>query len=176
MKVFKFFVAAAAACAMMVSCGTESGSISGKWIVNNVGGKTVSDCENTPYLTFDEKESSVNGCLGVNLLMGSYSYKDGALSFSNMGSTMMAGRPEDAEIERALNEALENTAKAKIDSDTLQLCDKAGTVLVTLTKAPSEEQVAVPSEEHNCTDCEQEEQCSHEGQEEQCEKCEQSEK
>ena len=72
-----------------------------------------------------------------------------------MGSTMMAGSPEDADIERALSDALEHTAKASIDGDKLSLCDKSGKVLVTLTKAPAEEHDCSAEEgEHNCSDCE----------------------
>lgn len=164
MKVLNHVVAALAASALLVSCASQSGSLSGKWIVNDVDGKSVSECETTPYLSFDEQEGSVNGCLGINLLMGSYSYKNGSLSFSDMGSTMMAGSPEDADIERALSDALENTAKASIDGDKLSLCDKSGKVLVTLTKAPAEEHDCAAEEgehncsseegEHNCSDCE----------------------
>ena len=154
MKVLNHVVAALAASVLLVSCASQSGSLSGKWIVNDVDGKGVSECETTPYLSFDEQEGRVNGCLGINLLIGSYSYKNGSLTFSNMGSTM-AGSPEDADIERALSDALEHTAKASIDGDKLSLCDKSGKVLVTLTKAPAEEHDCSAEEgEHNCSDCE----------------------
>ena len=103
MKVLNHVVAALAASVLLVSCASQSGSLSGKWIVNDVDGKGVSECEATPYLSFDEQEGRVNGCLGINLLIGSYSYKNGSLTFSNMGSTMMAGSPEDADIERAMS-------------------------------------------------------------------------
>ena len=155
MKVLNHVVAALAASVLMVSCASQSGSLSGKWIVNDVDGKGVSECEATPYLSFDEQEGRVNGCLGINLLIGSYSYKNGSLTFSNMGSTMMAGSPEDADIERAMSDALEHTAKASIDGDKLSLCDKSGKVLVTLTKAPAEEHdCSAEEEEHDCSDCE----------------------
>ena len=164
MKVLNHVVAALAASVLLVSCASQSGSLSGKWIVNDVDGKDVSECETTPYLSLDEQEGRVNGCLGINLLIGSYSYKNGSLTFSNMGSTMMAGSPEDADIERALSDALEHTAKASIDGDKLSLCDKSGKILVTLTKAPAEEHDCSAEEgehncsaeegEHNCSDCE----------------------
>lgn len=139
MKLVNLFMSVLAAGTLMVSCSGDSAGLSGKWNVETLDGKAVTDCEKTPYLLFDEEESRVNGCLGVNLAMGSYTLEGDKLTFSQMATTMMAGNPHDSEIESSLGKALGETAAMKIKKDVLSLLDKDGKVLVTLKKSDEAE-------------------------------------
>ena len=116
----------------VLSCG--SGAIDGKWTISTVGGETVKTVEKIPYISFNGAEGRINACFGVNTANGSYTYENGKLGIDNLMMTMMAGIPQDMEVENKVREAVGNVASAKIKGNKLLLYDSAGKELMTLVK------------------------------------------
>ncbi len=135
MKKLVVYALALAACTMALSCGSQSVSLSGDWIFDTVDGEKVSAVEKTPFLSFDEAEKRVHGCLGVNVVNGSYTFKGDSLKFSPMASTMMAGLPQDMELEGKLGAALVKVATVEFDGNSMSLKDAAGELVLTLVKS-----------------------------------------
>lgn len=75
----------------------------------------------------------VNGFSGCNGMMGNYTVNATWLSFSQMGGTMMACT-NGMELEQKFHLMFLRVAAWKIDGETLQLLDSAGTVLATFMK------------------------------------------
>lgn len=133
MKKIASFIAAAAVAFSLASCASEQ-SLEGHWNFKSLNGEEVVTSEKTPFLEFNEAESTVHGCLGVNIVNGAYKFEEGKISFGNMAMTMMAGLPEDMEVESSLNEALKLAAGAKVSGNTLSITDADGAVIMTLEK------------------------------------------
>ena len=72
-------------------------------------------------------DARVSGSTGCNRYSGSYTITDdGALSISEVVSTMMACLPEADAVERAMLTALDRTVRAKLGVDRLSLIDADG--------------------------------------------------
>ena len=82
-----------------------------------------------------ELEGKIHGCLGVNLVNGSFTFDKGNLKFGNMGMTMMMGPAEDMDVERSMIKVLDETAKVKVNGNTLFLMDASGNELASLERA-----------------------------------------
>ena len=132
------FAACLAAASLLISCTEKAPELQGSWELDTIDGQVVSTTEKPAYINFDVAESRVNGCLGVNLFMGGYSFADGKLSFGDLGTTMMLGNPSDMEVESAFQKGLDATAGVKVDGEKLSLLDGNGKVLATLTKRAAE--------------------------------------
>ena len=120
---------------ILASCSMNIKELEGKWRVATIGDKEVVTSEKEPFISFDVTEGSIHGCLGVNLVKGSFTFENGKLSFGNMGMTMMMGAPEDMEVENSMTRILEETAKVEVSGNTLTLMDASGTTLATLARA-----------------------------------------
>ena len=76
-------------------------------------------------------DARVSGSTGCNRYSGSYTITDdGALSISDVVSTMMACLPEADAVERAMLTALDRTVSAKLGVDRLSLIDPDGVELL----------------------------------------------
>ncbi|HEU5135000.1 MAG TPA: META domain-containing protein [Steroidobacteraceae bacterium] len=72
----------------------------------------------------------VHGFAGCNGMMGSYTLNATRLAFSQMGGTMMACT-NGMELEQKFHQVFPRVAAWKIEGESLQLLDAAGTVLAT---------------------------------------------
>lgn len=122
----------AAAGLLALSCRPDS--LSGKWTISTVNGETVTTVEKTPYIDFNEAEGRINACFGVNTVNGSYRYENGKLAVDNLMMTMMAGVPQDMEIENKVREAANTVVAAKVKGGKLSLLDADGKEVLTLVK------------------------------------------
>ena len=76
-------------------------------------------------------DARVSGSTGCNRYSGSYTITDdGALSISEVVSTMMACLPEADAVERAMLTALDRTVRAQLGVDRLSLIDADGVELL----------------------------------------------
>ena len=138
MKKAVTFLAAAVAMFSMASCSGNR-SIDGHWDFKTLNGEEVVTTEKTPFLEFDGESGRVHGCLGVNIVNGSYTFEDGKLTLGNLGMTMMAGLPEDMAVESALGDALKLARGAKVSSDKLSITDAEGEVILTLERSQEQQ-------------------------------------
>lgn len=138
MKKAVTFLAAAAAMFSMASCSGNQ-SIDGHWDFKTLNGEEVVTTEKTPFFEFDDESGRVHGCLGINIVNGSYTFEDGKLTLGNLGMTMMAGLPEDMAVESALGDALKLARGAKVSSDKLSITDAEGEVILTLERSQEQQ-------------------------------------
>lgn len=118
----------------LLAIACKSGSLNGEWTIISVNGETVTTVEKTPFLQFNEAESRIHGCFGVNTVNGSYSFENGKLAIDNLMMTMMAGVPQDMEVENKVRAAMGTVVSAKIKGDKLSLLDAEGAEVVTLIR------------------------------------------
>lgn len=79
-------------------------------------------------MTLMPQRNGVQGFAGCNRLMGSYELKGENLKFGRMASTRMACQ-NGMELENSFMQALESTAKWKIEGEHLELSDLTGTLV-----------------------------------------------
>lgn len=132
---FKAIIAMAAACCMAFSCSSPVVLGGSDWVFDTACGEKVVTSEKTPFIRFDEAEGRVHGCLGVNIVNGSYTLDGKNLTFSQMASTMMAGLPSDMDVESKLGAALGTVASVEVKGETMSLKDAEGNVVLTLVKS-----------------------------------------
>lgn len=70
-----------------------------------------------PKITIGFDNGSVFGSSGVNRYIGSYTIKDGSITFSNLGSTMMMGTQEDMDNETKYLAGLKESLAVKFDKE-----------------------------------------------------------
>lgn len=70
-----------------------------------------------PKITIGFDNGSVFGSSGVNRYIGSYTIKDGSITFGNMGSTMMMGSEEDMDNETKYLTSLKENLIIKFDNN-----------------------------------------------------------
>ena len=117
---------------LAVSCTSDS--LNDKWTIKTVNGETVQTVEKTPYIDFNEAEGRINGCFGVNTVNGSYRFENGKLGIDNLMMTMMAGVPQDMEVENKIREAAAGVVSAKVKGGKLVLSDASGKEVMTLIR------------------------------------------
>lgn len=98
------------------------------WKMLEVDGKPVVVAEQMrePSLVLHTQDSRFSGSGGVNRLMGGYTLDGGALTFSQVASTMMAGPPEAMAQEQLIVAALGRVRGYVIAGDQLTLVDDNG--------------------------------------------------
>ena len=103
------------------------------WRLDQLGEDTVTTPQGMKeaHMILATAETRVHGNAGCNNFFGQYSTEDGKLSFSAMGSTMMAC-PEGMETEQAFLAALGNTVSYAISGLFLELYDADGGLLAVL--------------------------------------------
>lgn len=102
------------------------------WKLLDVDGRhvEVTDVIREPQLVLNGQDGRFAGSGGVNRLMGGYTLQGGALSFSQVASTMMAGPPEAMRQEQAIVAALGKVRGFDVVGDRLTLVDESGTTLL----------------------------------------------
>lgn len=70
-----------------------------------------------PKITIGFDNGSVFGSSGVNRYIGSYKIKDGSITFSNLGSTMMMGPQEDMDNETKYLSSLKESLVIRFDKE-----------------------------------------------------------
>ena len=112
------------------------------WLLTavNDGSALVSSNADFPADIEFGKDYSVYGSDGVNRYFGSYTEKAGnAISFSNLGATLMAGPEEAMEAAERFRSHLQETAAFEISGSTLQLKNADGTIILVFTEKPQPE-------------------------------------
>lgn len=130
----KLFAMTLIVAAGLLAWACKPDTLNGEWKIDAVNGETVTTVEKTPFLQFDEAESRVHGCFGVNTVNGSYTFDNGKLDIGNLMMTMMAGVPQDMEVENKVRAAMGTVVAAKIKGDKLALLDAEGAEVVTLSR------------------------------------------
>ena len=122
--------------ASLLAFSCKPSTLNGKWNITAVNGETVKTVEKTPFIEFNEAESRIHGCFGVNIVNGTYTHENGKLDFNfgNVAMTMMAGIPQDMEVENKIREAAATVTNAKIKGKTLSLFNAEGKEVLTLAK------------------------------------------
>ena len=125
-----------AAAAMMASCcnkGGEAVSLEGKWTIATVNGEAIELAE-MPFIEFNTTDGKFHGNAGVNIMNGAYTQEGEKVTFGEAATTMMAGRPAENQVERAI---LDNIAKVAVAAEAegqVELRDADEAVLMTLVK------------------------------------------
>lgn len=117
---------------------TKTDPMKAAWHVVSMGAKELSgmDASIVPTLAFDPVKMTVGGSAGCNNYNGSYNNDINGMSFSAIAVTKKMCQEEAMSIETQFLEALNKTAKMKVDDDELTLLDAAG---VELLKAKAHE-------------------------------------
>ncbi len=90
-----------------------------EWRVEQIGGEPI-EIARPPTIRFDT-DGRFAGSTGVNRMFGSYEVTDGVLRTSAAGTTMMAGPPEDMEVERRFLDAFGTGGAIEVAGDTLRI-------------------------------------------------------
>lgn len=113
----------------------EKLSVAGDWKIDTVGGEKVTTLEKEAFLSFDENENRVHGCLGVNTVNGAYTVDGNKISIGELAMTMMAGLPQDMDTENKLRNALISVTSVKAKgAGKLILMDDSGAAVMTLVR------------------------------------------
>jgi heat shock protein HslJ len=98
------------------------------WKLVRLGATPVAVAENQrePHFVLQPETGRVAGSGGCNRLAGSYTLAGDTLTFSQLAGTMMACL-DGMDVERAFHDALGQVASWRIEGETLQLFDAAGT-------------------------------------------------
>lgn len=130
LAIFAFFAAVMFA---ITGCDTtKSADISGKWYIETANGISTMEAVNEAFITFGDS-GRINGCAGVNTFFGEYTLTDDVLTLGNIGMTRMMG--PNMEIEDAVCDALNNTAKIKVEGNTATILNANDETIITLKKA-----------------------------------------
>ena len=102
------------------------------WHVVSMGDKDLKHVDHSmmPTLSFDPVKMTVGGSAGCNSYSGTYNNDINGMSFGNVAVTKKMCQPEAMSIETQFLEALNKTAKMKVDDDELTLYDAAGVELL----------------------------------------------
>ena len=145
----KFFTAALAASALLLccaSCKTKSANVTfdqnnynlaGNWFIEKVDTTllSVGPEEEWPHLEFNTESNQVNGMVGCNQAMGSFSYNDkGSLSFGDLATTMMMC--PQIELESLILKAVPEVKSYSINNVTgeMKLSNADGQVVMVLSR------------------------------------------
>lgn len=127
---------------LATSCKTQknaSAGIAGDWNIVAVNGTAIDTLasERTPFIHFEGTDGRIYGNTGCNNLMGNcvFDRKNGTVTFSRLGSTMMSC--PDMKTEMAILKALEKTVSYRTDkAGDISLLDADGNSVLTLKAAP----------------------------------------
>ena len=115
------------------SGGTATASLENTyWKLTLLGDKSIqiASRQQEPHFVLTSESHRVNGSGGCNRMMGSYELNGDQLTFSQMGSTMMACI-EGMETEKAFLDVLKQVNSWKVMGQQLELFDAAGNLLAT---------------------------------------------
>lgn len=102
----------------------------GAYMVMEVDGMDMTGKDVTLKLDIGEEKNSISGNNGCNEYSGSFAYsEDGVITMSPLMATKMYCM-ETADIEKAFMTQLNNTHKAKLNNDVLELKNAEGTTII----------------------------------------------
>ncbi len=103
------------------------------WKLLDVDGAAVTVAEQMrePHLVLHGEDGRLAGSGGVNRLMGGYTVDGGAVSFTQVATTMMAGPPEAMQQEQVILGALGRVRGFRVAGDRLTLVDEAARPVLT---------------------------------------------
>ena len=120
-----FLLLTAACCALVLpAVAAEAVLESGSWTLTELQGKAFAapaDGRGAPTLAFDAAKKSASGFSGVNRFFGGYERDGEKLKFGQLGSTFMAGPPEQMQVESAFLAMLASVTHWKLAGETLTL-------------------------------------------------------
>lgn len=121
------------------TCALTSEDINGEWQLATINTMNVTEEEGVPYIFFDASKNRFYANNGCNTLNGSFSMKDGKITFGAVASTLMycANAPYEATFNAAVSDesVLVTTPVYHIGADSyLTLKDTAGKTIMTLRK------------------------------------------
>lgn len=110
------------------------------WAVHRLRGEPVAlrRDEQRPYFQLDPKEGWMAGFTGCNRMFGPYTLEGERLWFGAIGATKMAC-VETMDLERVFTEALQVTARWRIEEGVLVLSDENGGELMRLWETKIEQ-------------------------------------
>lgn len=123
--------------AMLSACNTAktvvktSGSLFGEWKIEQAMGKNTAGGDRPAVINFTS-DGRINGNASVNSFFGGYTSDGKNMSFTHIGMTRMMGQSMD--IESAVTEAINSTARISINGDNAVVYDKDGNVVMKLTR------------------------------------------
>lgn len=123
--------------AMLSACNTAktvvktSGSLFGEWKIEQAMGKNTAGGDRPAVINFTS-DGRINGNASVNSFFGGYTSDGKNMSFTHIGMTRMMGQSMD--IESAVTEAINSTARISINGDDAVVYDKDGNVVMKLTR------------------------------------------
>jgi len=115
-------------CVFLAGCTTQNtttpknATLTGSWIGDDGTTLTIN------------KDGTISGKGPVNNYSGDYALTEKTISFYNLGSTKMAGSPEEMDKETEFFQKLENVYSFTLD-DTLTLKDRNGNILLVFHKS-----------------------------------------
>lgn len=134
-KILSFAAAVAASALFAVSCGNsakEAVDVNGEWAVVSIDGNAVETIMNEVVISFDGTNYSAN--TGVNMINGTYSIENGALTLSEGMMTRMAGDPAAMAQETNFVNAIQEPLCINLSGEKLELLDADGNVKLVLAK------------------------------------------
>ncbi|MDE5986260.1 MAG: META domain-containing protein [Prevotella sp.] len=123
--------------AMLSACNTAktvvrtSGGLFGEWKIEQAMGKSTAGGDSPAVINFSS-DGRINGNASVNSFFGGYTSDGKSMSFTHVGMTRMMGQSMD--IEDAVTEAINSTARISINGDDAVVYDKDGNVVMKLTR------------------------------------------
>ena len=103
-----------------------------RWVLTRLGAVDLSSRKGTrePYMTLANPPGRLEGFSGCNRLFGAFTVDGPKLTFGpGIGMTRMACAGRGAEIESGFAQALQATARWRVDGAALELLDETGGVL-----------------------------------------------
>lgn len=134
----KNIIMAAFIAATMSACTTEKtilntgGGLFGEWKIEQAMGKSTANGDRPATINFGN-DGRINGNASVNSFFGGYTSDGKNMSFTHIGMTRMMG--QSMEIEDAVTQAINTTARISINGNSAQVYDKDGNVIMKLTRA-----------------------------------------
>lgn len=131
-------IMAAFIAATMSACTTEKtilntgGGLFGEWKIEQAMGKSTANGDRPATINFGN-DGRINGNASVNSFFGGYTSDGRNMSFTQVGMTRMMG--QSMEIEDAVTQAINTTARISINGNSAQVYDKDGNVIMKLTRA-----------------------------------------
>ena len=145
-KIFCLMVAACLAACAVSPAGNDS--LAGKWLVETVGGQTLTE---HAELSFDTEQHTLDSYAGCNRMHTAYMLAEkGGLGFGYIRTTRMACDDEKMAAESRVSHAFTQTSAFRIQGGKLLLQDGEGKVLLQAGRAAGNTGKAEkrPSEQH----------------------------
>ncbi|MCM1078238.1 MAG: META domain-containing protein [Firmicutes bacterium] len=125
------FAVAMSACTTGKTVMKTNGGLFGEWNIEQAMGKSTAGGDSPAVINFSP-DGRINGNASVNSFFGSYTGDGRNMTFSQVGMTRMMG--QSMEIEDAVTQAVNTTARMSINGDKALVYDKDGNIVMKLTR------------------------------------------